>query len=173
MDEYENRVREFTEDKIAKDRARRKRQIKVRGLKGAIVGGAILLAGAIYGITKDPGDDSLTYDEIREEIYIHSGHAIGADGEVINPYLPHDCEVPYDGKTHFSDRLSQKMAEEGYSQEVIDTTVALFEQAAYGTIEDFGEAKEELDKMEKKLKKGKDGIIDFKDSKNNKETMHP
>lgn len=158
----EYKVREATEEKIEKDIKKRKRQIQVRALKGFIIGSSVLLAGLGAYYLKGSDDDHLTYSEIKTEMYIHSGHAVGPDGKVVNPYLGHNCEVPYDGETSFTTRLSEAMAEE-YSPEVIEETIALFDPMAYGDTEDFKEAKKELEEIEKSLKKGPDGKYDMKE----------
>lgn len=152
----EERLRKATDEKIERDIKFRKRQIKVRGLKGFIVASALAITALTVLNMKHIDEDHLSYDEIKEEMYIHSGHAIGPDGNIVNPYLGHDCEVPYDGETSFTNRLRLAMEEE-YSPEVIDETVALFDPMAYGNTEDFKEAKEQLDDIGNNIKKGEDG----------------
>ena len=165
MDEreyYENRERQLINEKIEREKNRRRREIQVKGLRGFIMTSALLIAGlGIYNI-KTCDDEHLSYNEVMDEMYIHSGHAEDPKGNMVNPYLDHNCEFPYDGKTKFTDRLSDAMAEE-YDPEVIEETIALFEPMAYGTNEDFEEAKERLEEIKVTLIKGEDGKYRMKE----------
>ncbi len=128
----------------------RKRQLKRRKFVAKVVAAGLISGLALGYVMYDR--DHLTFEEIQQEIDIHSGVGLTPDGHYIDPFYEHGCEVPNDGRL-FEERLADKMLEEGYSQKTIEAAIDKFNLQCD---KDFDMAKDiDLRKIEKEAKENK------------------
>ena len=151
---------EYIRIKAKQQEEHKKREKKVRIMRGLIVTGALASVISLgYNIYKHD-KSHLSTSEILWELEVHSGHG-NIDGHHVEYYNDHDCEVPFDGETEFEVRLADKM-ENDYSKPVIDETLEIFDEMCNDRVQ---EAKDRFEELEDSLEKRPDGKYHFSTEK--------